>query len=155
MRENLAYGAFEATDEELVEAARAAEAHAFIERLPQGYDTRVGERVVKLSGGQRQRLTLARAMLGDFSIVVLDEATSAVDTETEAAIRRSLVRLTADRTTFMIAHRLSTVREADRVFVIENGQVTERGTHEELLEASGLYASLWSAQTDEIEVGTQ
>ena len=96
-----------------------------------------------------------QAILGYFSIVVLDEATSAVDTETEAAIRRSLVRLTADRTTFVIAHRLSTVREADRVFVIENGQVTERGTHEELLEASGLYASLWSAQTDEIEVGTQ
>jgi ATP-binding cassette subfamily B protein len=155
VRENLAYGAFEATDEELAEAARAAEAHEFIEKLPEGYDTRVGERGVKLSGGQRQRLALARAMLGEFAIVVLDEATSAVDTETEAAIQRSLARLTEDRTTFVIAHRLSTVREADRVFVIEDGQVTERGTHEELLEASGLYASLWNAQTDEIEVGTR
>jgi ATP-binding cassette subfamily B protein len=155
VRENLAYGAFGASDEELIEAARAAEAHAFIEALPAGYDTRVGERGVKLSGGQRQRLALARAMLGDYAIVVLDEATSAVDTETEAAIQRSLERLTADRTTFVIAHRLSTVREADRVFVIEDGEVTERGTHEELLEASGLYASLWSAQTDEIEAGTQ
>ncbi|PSQ21166.1 multidrug ABC transporter ATP-binding protein [Halobacteriales archaeon QS_8_65_32] len=155
VRENLAYGAFDATHADLIEAARAAEAHEFIERLPEGYDTRVGERGVKLSGGQRQRLALARAMLRDFVIVVLDEATSAVDTETEAAIQRSLARLTADRTTFVIAHRLSTVREADRVFVIEDGQVTERGTHEELLEASGLYASLWSAQTDEIEVGTQ
>jgi ATP-binding cassette subfamily B protein len=155
IRENLAYGAFEATEEELVEAARAAEAHEFIEGLPEGYDTRVGERGVKLSGGQRQRLALARAMLGDFSIVVLDEATSAVDTETEAAIQRSLARLTADRTTFVIAHRLSTVREADRVFVIEGGQVTERGTHEELLAASGLYASLWDAQTDDLELSAR
>ena len=94
-------------------------------------------------------------MLGDFSIVVLDEATSAVDTETEAAIQRSLARLTEDRTTFVIAHRLSTVRDADRVFVLDDGQVTERGTHEELLDASGLYANLWDAQTDEPELKTQ
>jgi ATP-binding cassette subfamily B protein len=152
VRENLAYGAFDATHTDLIEAARTAEAHEFIERLPKGYDTRVGERGVKLSGGQRQRLALARAVLGDFSIIVLDEATSAVDTETEAAIQRSLSRLTADRTTLVIAHRLSTVRDADRVFVVEDGRVTERGTHEELLDASGLYADLWNAQTDEIEI---
>ena len=150
VRENLAYGAFEATDEELVEAARAAEAKAFTERLPQGYDTRVGERGVKLSGGQRQRLTLARAMLGDFSIVVLDEATSAVDTETEAAIQRSLARLTEDRTTSVIAHRLSTVRDADTVLVLDDGRITERGTHDDLIAEDGLYVNLWRVQAGEI-----
>jgi ATP-binding cassette, subfamily B, bacterial len=154
VRENLTYGAFEASNGELKEAARAAEAHGFITDLTEGYETRVGERGVKLSGGQRQRLALARAMLQDFAVVVLDEATSAVDTETEAAIQRSLSRLTEDRTTFVIAHRLSTVRNADHVFVVEDGRITERGTHEELLEASGLYANLWNAQTEAAELNS-
>ncbi|MEF8856857.1 MAG: ATP-binding cassette domain-containing protein, partial [Haloplanus sp.] len=127
------------------------EAHEFVTNLPDGYDTMVGERGVKLSGGQRQRLSIARAMLKDPDILVLDEATSDVDTETEMLIQRSLDRLTADRTTFVIAHRLSTVKDADRIVVLDDGQVVERGTHEELLAADGLYASLWGVQAGEIE----
>ncbi|WP_160132815.1 ABC transporter ATP-binding protein [Halococcus salsus] len=145
--ENLRYGAFDATEEEMVEAAKAAESHAFITALPEGYDTRVGERGVKLSGGQRQRLAIARAMLQDPPVLVLDEATSDVDTETEAAIQRSLERLTEDRTTFVIAHRLSTVTDADRVFVLRDGQIEERGSHDDLLDAEGSYARLWRAQS--------
>ena len=144
--ENLRYGAFDASHERVIEAAKAAEAHDFITSLSSGYETRVGERGVKLSGGQRQRLALARAMIQDPSIVALDEATSAVDTETEALIQRSLERLTEDRTTFVIAHRLSTVTNADRVFVLDNGHIIERGNHEELLTADGPYAALWSTQ---------
>jgi ATP-binding cassette subfamily B protein len=105
---------------------------------------------VKLSGGQRQRLSIARAMLRDPAILVLDEATSAVDTETELYIQRALERLTADRTTFVIAHRLSTIRDADRILVLENGRVTERGTHEELLSVGGLYATLWRVQSGDV-----
>ncbi|RJT04859.1 ABC transporter ATP-binding protein [Halococcus sp. IIIV-5B] len=145
--ENLRYGAFDATEEEMVEAAKAAESHAFITALPEGYDTRVGERGVKLSGGQRQRLAIARAMLQDPPVLVLDEATSDVDTETEAAIQRSLERLTEDRTTFVIAHRLSTVTNADRVFVLRDGRIEERGSHDDLLDAEGSYAQLWRAQS--------
>ena len=144
--ENVRYGSFDATDEEVEAAARLAEAHGFVENLPAGYDTRVGERGVKLSGGQRQRLAIARAMLQDPAILVLDEATSAVDTETELLIQRGLARLTADRTTLAIAHRLSTVREADLILVVDDGRVVERGTHEELLAADGLYATLWNVQ---------
>jgi ATP-binding cassette subfamily B protein len=147
VRENLTYGRPDATDAEVVTAATLAEAHGFITQLPQGYDTIVGERGQKLSGGQRQRLTLARAILRDPAILVLDEATSAVDNETEAAIQRSLERVSADRTTIVIAHRLSTVRHAHRIHVLEAGRVTEAGTHEELVEAGGLYAALWRVQT--------
>jgi len=150
VRENVAYGSFDATDAEVEAAARAAEAHEFVTELPEGYDTRIGERGVKLSGGQRQRLSIARAMLRDPAILVLDEATSAVDTETELYIQRALERLTADRTTFVIAHRLSTVRDADRILVLENGRVTERGTHGELLAEGGLYATLWRVQSGDV-----
>jgi ATP-binding cassette subfamily B protein len=149
VRENLTYGRPEATDEEVERAAGLAEAHAFITALPDGYDTIVGERGQKLSGGQRQRLTLARAILRDPAILVLDEATSAVDNETEAAIQRSLERVSAGRTTIVIAHRLSTVRHAHRIHVLEAGRVIEAGTHEELLDVGGLYAALWRVQTGE------
>jgi len=151
VRENITYGTFDATDEEVREAARAAEAHEFISNLPDGYDTMVGERGVKLSGGQRQRVTIARAVLKDPDILILDEATSDVDTETEMLIQRSLDRLTADRTTFAIAHRLSTIRDADTILVLEGGAVVERGTHAELLADNGLYAHLWGVQAGEID----
>ncbi|MFB6101407.1 MAG: ABC transporter ATP-binding protein [Haloplanus sp.] len=151
VRENIVYGAFDADEGDVVAAARAAEAHEFVTNLPDGYDTMVGERGVKLSGGQRQRLAIARAMLKDPEILILDEATSDVDTETEMLIQRSLDRLTADRTTFVIAHRLSTVKDADRIVVLDDGRVVERGTHEELLATDGLYANLWGVQAGEIE----
>jgi ATP-binding cassette subfamily B protein len=151
VRENITYGTFEATDEEVREAAKAAEAHEFIENLPDGYDTMVGERGVKLSGGQRQRVTIARAVLKDPDILVLDEATSDVDTETEMLIQRSLDRLTADRTTFAIAHRLSTIKDADTILVLEGGEIVERGTHAALLDNDGLYAHLWGVQAGEID----
>lgn len=152
VRENLVYGAPDATDDEVVHAAELAEAHAFVLDLPQGYDTVVGERGIKLSGGQRQRLSIARAILRDPAILILDEATSAVDNETEAAIQRSLVRVSADRTTIIIAHRLSTVRHADRIHVLDAGQVVESGTHDELVAADGRYAALWRVQTGEVTV---
>jgi len=151
VRDNIAYGSFDATDEEIREAAEAAEAHGFVQNLPDGYDTMVGERGVKLSGGQRQRIAIARAILKDPEILVLDEATSDVDTETEMLIQRSLDRLTADRTTFTIAHRLSTVKDADQIVVLEDGAVVERGTHDDLLAADGLYANLWAVQAGEID----
>lgn len=144
--ENITYGTFGATREAIVSAAQVAEAHDFIEQLPQGYDTIVGERGQKLSGGQRQRLAIARAVLKNPPILVLDEATSAVDNETEAAIQKSLEKITQNRTTIAIAHRLSTVRNADRIYVMEDGQLVEWGTHEDLLERNGLYASLWKVQ---------
>jgi ATP-binding cassette subfamily B protein len=149
VRENLTYGRPDATEAEVVQAAMLAEAHTFITSLPEGYDTIVGERGQKLSGGQRQRLTIARAILRDPAILVLDEATSAVDNETEAAIQRSLARVSADRTTIVIAHRLSTVRHAHRIHVLEAGQVIETGTHEDLVDQGGLYAALWRVQTGE------
>jgi ATP-binding cassette subfamily B protein len=149
--ENIKYGTFDADEEDVVEAAKAAEAHEFIQNLPDGYDTKVGERGVKLSGGQRQRIDIARAILKDPEILVLDEATSDVDTETEMLIQRSLDRLTEDRTTFAIAHRLSTIKDADKIVVLEDGQVVERGNHEELLRAEGLYANLWGVQAGEID----
>ncbi|WP_232687136.1 ABC transporter ATP-binding protein [Halobacterium zhouii] len=149
--ENIKYGTFDADEEAVVEAAKAAEAHEFIQNLPNGYDTKVGERGVKLSGGQRQRIDIARAILKDPEILVLDEATSDVDTETEMLIQRSLDRLTEDRTTFAIAHRLSTIKDADQIVVLEGGEIVERGTHEDLLHAEGLYANLWGVQAGEID----
>jgi len=148
-RENIAYGDPGAPAEAVERAARLAEAHDFLEGLPQGYDTIVGERGQKLSGGQRQRLSIARAILRDPAILVLDEATSAVDNETEAAIQRSLETVARGRTTLVIAHRLSTVRHADRIHVLEDGRVSEAGTHDELVAAGGLYAALWRVQTGE------
>ena len=149
MRENIAYGRPDATDAEVEAAARLAEAHDFVAAMPQGYSTVVGERGQKLSGGQRQRLSIARAILTDPAILVLDEATSAVDNETEAAIQRSLAQVAAGRTAIVIAHRLSTVRDADRIWVLEAGRVAEAGTHDELVAAGGLYAALWRVQTGE------
>jgi ATP-binding cassette subfamily B protein len=150
VRENLAYGRPHAGDEELERAARLAEAHEFITALPQGYDTVVGERGQKLSGGQRQRLSIARAILKDPPLLVLDEATSSVDNETEAAIQRSLELVGRGRTVVVIAHRLSTVRHADRIHVLEKGRVVEAGTHDDLLAERGLYAALWRIQTGEV-----
>jgi ATP-binding cassette subfamily B protein len=151
VEENITYGTFDADREAVIEAAKMAEAHEFITNLPDGYDTEVGERGVKLSGGQRQRISIARAILRDPEVLILDEATSDVDTETEMLIQRSLDRLTEDRTTFAIAHRLSTIRDADRIVVLDDGRVVERGTHEELLAEDGLYAHLWGVQAGEID----
>lgn len=148
--ENLRYGAPDADDAALGRAAELAEAHEFVMALPNGYDTQVGERGVRLSGGQRQRLTIARALVRDPSILVLDEATSAVDNETEAAIQRSLLRVSHQRTTIVIAHRLSTIRHADAIHVLQDGRVAERGRHDELVAAGGLYAALWAVQTGEV-----
>lgn len=151
IRENLAYGNPAATDADIINAAKTAEAWSFIEALPEGLDTPVGERGVRLSGGQRQRLSLARALLKDPPILVLDEATSAVDNETEAAIQRSLKRIGHNRTVIMIAHRLSTIVDADSIAVIEGGKVLEQGTHRELLEQDGAYANQWRVQTGQIQ----
>lgn len=145
--ENIAYGSFDASREEIIQAAKLAEAHDFIALLPQGYDTIVGERGQKLSGGQRQRLAIARAILKDPPILILDEATSAVDNETEAAIQRSLETITQHRTTIAIAHRLSTIRQAHRIYVMEHGRIVEQGTHEDLLALNGVYAGLWRVQS--------
>lgn len=147
IRENLAYGRPDASDEVILEAARTAEAWSFIRDLPDGLSTPVGERGVRLSGGQRQRLSLARALLKDPPILVLDEATSAVDNETEAAIQRSLARIGHNRTVIMIAHRLSTIVDADQIAVVDKGTVVETGTHQELVDRNGLYAAQWAVQT--------
>ena len=144
--ENIAYGSFEASSAAIERAAQLAEASRFIEALPQGYDTVVGERGQRLSGGQRQRIALARAILKNPPVLILDEATAAVDNETEAAIQRSLDRITAERTTLVIAHRLSTVRHADRIVVMDQGRIVESGSHEELIAAGGAYVNLWRVQ---------
>jgi len=150
IRDNLAYGKPGASDEEIIEAAKTAEAWSFISALPEGLDTAVGERGVRLSGGQRQRLSLARALLKDPPILVLDEATSAVDNETEAAIQRSLSRIGHNRTVIMIAHRLSTIVEADTIAVVENGRVIEQGDHQSLLARQGAYYAQWQVQTGQV-----
>jgi ATP-binding cassette subfamily B protein len=147
--ENILYGHPTATLTDAITAAKIAEAHEFIEQLPQGYDTIVGERGQKLSGGQRQRLAIARAILKNPPILILDEATSAVDNETEAAIQRSLEKITQNRTTIAIAHRLSTIRNADRIYVMEHGKLVEQGCHEDLLTQQGIYANLWRVQSGE------
>jgi ATP-binding cassette subfamily B protein len=149
VKENISYGTFGATMDQIVAAAKIAEAHDFIMALPQGYDTIVGERGQKLSGGQRQRISIARAVLKNPPVLILDEATSSVDNETEAAIQRSLERIIVGRTTIVIAHRLSTVRNADRIFVLEDGTLREHGQHEDLVHGDGIYATLWRVQTGE------
>ena len=151
VRENVAYGLGDVDDEAIEEATRIAGAHEFVTDLPDGYETMVGERGVKLSGGQRQRISIARAVLKDPDVLILDEATSHVDNETEAVIQNSLEDLIADRTTFAIAHRLSTVRDADEILVLDGGELVESGTHEKLLAAGGLYATLWNVQVGELD----
>ncbi|MFB6224061.1 MAG: ABC transporter ATP-binding protein [Haloarcula sp.] len=164
--ENIAYGDREVLDAEQAdteergtewesprdrvrEAAQAAQAHEFIRDLPEGYDTQIGERGIKLSGGQRQRVAIARALLNDPEIIIFDEATSDVDTETEDRIQKSIEQLVADRTAFVIAHRLSTIQDADRIVVMDDGEIVERGSHDDLLAADGDYADLWHAQADD------
>ena len=145
--ENIRYGRLDATDKEVKSASTIAEAAAFVEALPNGWATLVGEGGHRLSGGQRQRLAIARAVLKDAPLLLLDEATSAVDNETEAALQRSIHTISRHRTTIIIAHRLSTVRHADRILVFDNGRVVEDGAHETLLELNGIYARLWAVQT--------
>ena len=145
--QNIAYGREDATEEEIISSAKIAEAHKFIMNLPNGYDTQIGEGGHKLSGGQRQRLSIARAVLKDAPILILDEATSSVDNETEEALQKSLETISKDRTTIVIAHRLSTIRHSDSIIVLEEGKVIESGTHEELLENKLQYYKLWNVQT--------
>jgi ATP-binding cassette subfamily B protein len=147
--ENIAYGAENASPQQIADAARAAQCMEFIDQLPLGFATRIGERGQKLSGGQRQRLALARAILKNPLILILDEATSAVDNETEAAIQLALEVVSRNRTTIVIAHRLSTVRQADTIHLMQSGRITESGTHEALLQINGGYAALWRLQTGE------
>ena len=149
IKENISYGNNEATPAQIKWAAKLAEASEFIERLPYGYDTLVGERGQKLSGGQCQRIALARAILKDAPILILDEATASVDNETEAAIQRSLSKITSNRTTIVIAHRLSTIKNADRIIVISKGSIVESGTHLSLLKNKGIYSDLWNVQAGE------
>ena len=149
VRENILYGRLDATDDEIVRAAKAANAHEFISRLPDGYDTIVGDRGNALSGGQRQRIAIARAILKDPRILILDEATSALDTESEKIVQAALERLMQGRTSVVIAHRLSTVRDADKIVVIDHGRIVEEGTHAELLARGGLYAHLYAVQFKE------
>jgi len=146
IRENILFGKPDATEEEMIRAAEIANASEFIDHMPNGYDTLIGERGVKLSGGQKQRLSIARAVLKDSPILILDEATSSVDTETELMIQQALERLIKGRTTIIIAHRLSTVRNADRIVALEGTGIVEAGTHEELLARKGLYYKLYTAQ---------
>jgi ATP-binding cassette subfamily B multidrug efflux pump len=146
IRENIAYGNPSATDEEIIDVAKKAQAHDFISILSEGYDTLVGERGIKLSGGQKQRVAIARAMLKDAPILILDEATSALDSESEVAIQEALHKLMEGKTVVAIAHRLSTLREMDRIIVLENGQIVEDGNHESLKEGGGVYQRLWEHQ---------
>ena len=147
--ENIRYGCNNASDDDVKQAALVAEAFEFIEELPNKWETYVGEGGYRLSGGQRQRIAIARAVLKDAPLLILDEATSAVDNETEAALQRSISKISKDRTTIIVAHRLSTVRHSDTIIVLENGEIIEQGTHESLLSMNGKYASLWSVQTGE------
>jgi subfamily B ATP-binding cassette protein MsbA len=146
VRHNIAYGRLEASDAEIEEAARIAFAHDFIQELPNGYDTIVGERGIFLSGGQRQRLAIARAVLADAPVLILDEATSALDAESERLVQRALSNLIRNRTTIVIAHRLSTVRRANTIVVMERGRIAEQGSHTELLARGGLYKHLYELQ---------
>lgn len=147
LRENIAYGKADATDEQILAAAEKAYAMEFINKLPDGIDTIVGERGVKLSGGQRQRVAIARAFLKDAPILVLDEATSALDSESEHLIQKSLEELMQGRTSLVVAHRLSTISKLDRIIVMDAGEVIEDGTHDELLQNDNLYSKLWKRQS--------
>src|SRR5207342_1215907 len=146
VRENISYGKLGSSDDEIEAVARAAHAHEFISEFPDGYDTIVGERGVKLSGGQRQRIAIARALLKNPAILILDEATSSLDSESERLVQDALETLMQGRTTFVIAHRLSTVRRADRIIVLDDGRIVEEGTHDELLVGGGLYKRLYEIQ---------
>lgn len=145
-KENIAYGKEGATDEEIIEAAKRADIHDYISSLPDGYDTQIGERGVKLSGGQKQRLSIARVFLKNPAILILDEATSALDNATEAIIQKALFKLCEGRTTLVVAHRLSTVRNADEIVVVNQGRIIEQGTHEQLIALGGAYKKLYDAQ---------
>jgi len=155
VRDNIAYGRHDASDAEVEDAAQRANAHEFIVRLPEQYDTFIGERGVKLSGGQQQRLAIARAILKSPQILILDEATSNLDTESEQLIQASMAGLLAGRTTFVIAHRLSTVRRADLILLMEEGRVIERGTHEELMQARGVYHEMVLRQMESSAQGQE
>jgi ABC-type multidrug transport system fused ATPase/permease subunit len=149
--ENIRYGNAHSTDEDIRAAARAASADRFIEAFPLGYDTQIGERGVKLSGGQKQRISIARAILKNPSIIILDEATASLDTESEQHIQKALARLLKGRTCLVIAHRLSTIQQADRIYVLEQGRIVENGTHEELLRLQGRYRDLYELQFPQTE----
>ena len=144
VRENIAYGKPDATDEEIENAAKSAHAHSFIKRLPKGYDTLIGEGGAELSAGQKQLLCIARAMLCLPPMLILDEATSSIDTRTEIKIQSAFAKMMKGRTSFVVAHRLSTIRESDLILVMRDGDITEQGTHDELLQKNGFYAELWN-----------
>jgi ATP-binding cassette subfamily B protein len=146
IRENIAYGRLDATDEELHAAAEAAHVDHFVRTLPDGYDTVIDDDATNVSAGEKQLLTIARAFLADPPILILDEATSSVDTRTEVLIQRAMARLMKGRTTFVIAHRLSTIRDADTILVMEHGRIVEQGTHDQLLARGGAYADLYQSQ---------
>ena len=146
IRENIRYGKLDATDEEVIEAARAAHVHHFVTTLPDGYDMELNEEASNVSQGQKQLLTIARAILADPKILILDEATSSVDTRTEIRIQKAMDNLMKGRTSFVIAHRLSTIRDADLILVMKDGDIVEQGTHEQLLEQKGFYAELYNSQ---------
>ena len=156
IRDNLAYGTSTATDEQILEAAKATYVDRFVHSLPDGYDTLINEEADNISAGQKQLLTIARAFLADPSILILDEATSSVDTRTEVQIQEAMNRLRASRTSFVIAHRLSTIRGADTILVMEDGQIVEQGNHESLLAKDGAYARLYNSQfvAPAIDIGT-
>ncbi|MEZ4833164.1 MAG: ATP-binding cassette domain-containing protein [Caldilineaceae bacterium] len=157
IRENIAFGRPDASEDEIIAAARAAQAHDFIMEMPKGYDTRVGESGSTLSGGQKQRMAIARALLVDPRILILDDATASVDTHTEGLIQQALERLMHGRTSFIIAQRLSTVRKADLILVLEDGRIAAAGQHRDLMQASALYAEIYRRQlrADEVEMNKE